>query len=49
MNILAALSCFALAVVNGFIFMKIHTDTSYIVANIFIAAGIICAGLGLKK
>lgn len=48
MKIIAAIACLVLALFNGWIYHKLHTDTSFVVANLYIIAGIILAS-GAKK
>jgi len=51
MPLVAAFCCLMLAFVNGNVFEETHTDTAYLVTNLYLMAGLILAGLvkGLKR
>ena len=48
MKIIGALVCLGLAMFHGWIYNRFHTDVSFIVANMYIIAGLILAS-GVKK
>lgn len=48
MKIIGALVCLGLSMFHGWMYDQYHTDVSFIVANMYIIAGIILA-CGVKK
>lgn len=51
MPLVAAFCCLLLGFVNGNAFEETHTDTAYLVTNLYLMAGLILAGMvkGLKR